>query len=106
MDTENQPTNRDQGNNEPQLSPPKESISSSGDQNNRPESPATEGSSPPEEDAKKMNAPRILRTLIADRQELGFLGSSSIDEKLIRFEEFVEMNVKFFFGGRDKSENQ
>ncbi len=98
MDTENQPTNRDQGNNEPQLSPPKESIPSSGDQNNGPESPATEGSSPPEEE---VNAPGILRTLFAERRGI----SSSLDKGLTKIEEFIEMNARFF-SGEGESKNQ
>ena len=97
MDIENQPTNRERENNEPQLSPPKESIPSSGDQNNRPESPETEGSSPPEE----VNAPGILRTLFAERRRI----SSSLDKGLTKIEEFIEMNARFF-SGEDESKNQ
>ena len=101
MDTENQPTNRDQGNNEPQVSPPKESIPSSGDPANQPTSPVPKGSSPPEE-VKKINAPGIFQTLFTERRRVG----SSIEKNLTRLEKLVEMNVRFFFGGEDESKNQ
>lgn len=105
MDTENQHTNGDQGNKEPQQ-PVEESIPSSGDQDNRPQSPAPEDSSPPEEKAKKINAPRILRNLIADRQSLGLPGSPYIERKLVKLEEIIEANLKLLFGEGDKSKDQ
>ena len=83
-----------QENSEPQLSSSEEPVPSNGSS----ESPVSEEPSLPEE----VTAPSIFRTLIAERRRL----SSSVDKKLTRLEEFVEMNARFFFGGEDESKNQ
>lgn len=88
MGTENQHTNGDQGNDEPQLPTPQKSNPSDEDQDNRSQSPASEDSSISEDKAKRTNAPRILRNLIAE--SLGLPGWSRVEKKLVQLEDIIE----------------
>lgn len=88
MGTENQHANGDRGNNEPQPPAPEETNPSAGDQDNQLQSSVPEDFSHPEDRTKKINAPRILRNLIAE--SLGLPGWSRVEKKLVQLEDIIE----------------
>ena len=87
MNIEDQHTNGDQGNDEPQLPAPQESVPSAGGQDNQVQPSMPGRSSHPEGNTKKINAARVLRNFIGEG--LGLPGWSKVEKKIEQLENII-----------------